>query len=283
MFGNADENGDPRSIDLAGSSFRLHAYSTAAVSWGHPIDLEGERRLALGITASYTWGHALAFGERSEGSAIADPLAVDLVFPVIQTRLDPDSLRLDSGRGLNLDAGAALQTGTWTFAAVVRNVFSTFAWNTEDLRYRPLSFSFHEGESSADVEALPVAAAPAALRSRANDLRFRPAVALGAMTAPSDRLVLTADARLAADDGLLTAPTRHLGAGVQYRLLSWLPIRAGAAAIAMGVGDPGYQLGGGVGLDLGAINVAGSIARRATDRLGVETTFMLTLLSAGLR
>ena len=147
----------------------------------------------------------------------------------------------------------------------------------------PLSFRFHEGASSADVEALPLAAAPAALRSRANDLRFHPAVALGTMTAPSDRLVLTADARLAADDGLLTAPTRHLGAGIQYHLLSWLPIQAGAAAIAMGAGDPGYQLGGGVGLDLGGINVAGSIARRATDRLGAETTFMLTLLSARLR
>lgn len=283
MFGNTDQNGDPRSLDLGGSSFRLHAYSTAAASWGHPLDLAGGGRLALGVTASYTWGHVLAFGERSDGSAIADPLSLDLVFPVIQTRLDPDSLRLNSGRGFNLDAGAALQTGSWTFGAVVRNILSGFAWNAEDLRYRPLSFTFREGESSTRTEALPITAAPAALRTLADELRFRPAIALGAMTAPSDRLAVTADARLAGDDGLLTGPTRHLGVGLQYRLLSWLPVRAGAAAIAMGKGDPGFQLGFGLGLDLAGVNVAGSFARRATDRLGAETTFMLTILSAGLR
>ena len=45
----------------------------------------------------------------------------------------------------------------------------------------------------------------------------------------SERLKVTADVRMGSDEGLITQPTQHFGAGVEFRPVSFLPLRAGIA------------------------------------------------------
>jgi hypothetical protein len=281
MFGNADENGDPQALDFDGSSFDLQAWSTAGVSYAQPIQFSSGR-LSIGVTAKYSWGHLLASGGHSTGGATADPVSVTLVFPVVQTILDSDSMSLDSGRGFGLDVGAAWQSGIWTFAAVAKNVVSQFEWQVADMRYRPLSLSLDGGTMRTETGVQPLSSAPGSVQQMVADLDFKKVYALGAAATPSPKLLLTADARFSGNGGMLAHPSRHVGAGVQYRLLSWLPVRAGAAAIALEQ-EAGYQLGSGFGLDIGGWNVSASGSRRSTRRFGTESALMFTLFGTGLR
>ncbi len=94
--------------------------------------------------------------------------------------------------------------------------------------------------------------------------------------------MVTADMRRGSDEGMVTGPTSHLGAGVEYRPVSWLPLRAGAAAISLGENNGGYQFGGGLRINLGGWNLAASALQRDTELYGGETMFMGTIFATGL-
>jgi hypothetical protein len=281
MFGNGGEQGQAETLDLSGSSLSGYAYTTAAASFAQPVAFDGGR-VSLGVTVKWTAGHALALGENSSGGSTSDPIALRLDFPLVQTALNPDSLTFNNGSGWGVDVGAGLELGMWTFGAAVQNVYNGFAWDADRLRYRPLSLAFDGAESEADTEAMPFAQAPADVRQRVADLGFEPVLALGAMVRPSQRLAVTGDFRRTSDTGMAVGPVLHAGAGVQYRLASWLPVRFGGAMVSMGENDSGYQLAGGFGLDIGGWNLSASAARRDTDRFGTANTIMVTVFGTGL-
>lgn len=280
LLGNVDENGDPTTLDFAGSSLDLAAFSTLALGYAHPVQVAPGARLLVGVTGKYTIGHVLVMGEESQGTADAEGFR--LAFPIVNSVIDPDSLELNNGRGIGVDLGVALELGAWTFGAAVQNVTNSFEWDAEKLRYRPLELSATEGEMVAETEEQPLDAAPEALRERAADLGFRTSFGLGAAYQPTQKLLVTADLRRGSDEGMVTGPTSHLGAGVEFRPLSWLPLRAGAAAIALGEDNRGFQFGGGLGINLGGWNLAASALQRDTDRFGGETLFMGTIFATGL-
>jgi hypothetical protein len=281
MFGNGGTAGAMADMDLSGSSLTAFAYTTAAASVAQPIALPGGR-LSLGVTVKWTAGHALAIGENSTGSGTVDPISLRLDFPLVQTTLNPDSIRFDNGNGVGVDVGAGLELGRWTFAAAVQNVHNGFAWRANDLRYRPLALAFTDEATDAETGARAFDEAPAAIRQRIADLGFDPVLALGAMVRPSERLMLTGDFRRTSDDGMATGPAMHAGAGLQYRLLRWLPLRLGGAFVSMGEDDSGYQAGGGLGLDLGGWNLSASAARRDTGRFGAANVVMVTVFGTGI-
>jgi hypothetical protein len=97
----------------------------------------------------------------------------------------------------------------------------------------------------------------------------------------SRKLRATGDVRMGSSEGIQIGPKTHAGAGVEYRLMSWLPVRLGAAYIAMDDNNTGSQIGGGLGLDLAGFNLAGSVQHRSTD-LGHDTIVMVTILSRGM-
>src|SRR5690606_25871553 len=149
-----------------------------------------------------------------------------------------------NGSGWGVDVGAGLEAGMWTFAAVVQNVYNAFAWNPRSLRYRPLSLSIDGAETDSETEAVSCAQAPADVQQRIADYGFAPVIALGAMVRPSQRLALTGDFRRTSETGMTTGPVLHAGAGLQYRLVSWLPVRLGGAMVSLGEDDTGYQIAG---------------------------------------
>jgi hypothetical protein len=159
---------------------------------------------------------------------------------------------------------------------------NTFEWDSESLRYRPLQLEASEGRLVANTDEEPFANAPAELRAQIDDLVFKPGFGVGAAFEPSARLLLSADFRTASDEGMRTGATSHLGGGVQYELASWLPVRVGGALISYGEDNSGFQVGGGIGFNMGGWNLAASALQRETDRFGGETLLMATIFATGL-
>lgn len=282
LFGNADEQGNPKAINLTGSDLDMNAYSTGAVSFGKPFTLASGARLAVGATAKYTMGHLLAIGAGSTGATTTDPIGVDFAFPVVHTDFGEDeaSVEVNNGNGFGLDIGAGYETGMWTFAVAVQNVINTFAWDVSRLQYRDASLVFNEDQRETSFDPQPLSAAPAEVRALVDDMTFKPSVAAGAMLRYTDELMLTADARFGSTDGMSTRPPTQLGAGAQYELFGFMPLRAGVSYVQVGDGNVGLQFGGGLGLQLGPFDIAASVAQRSTD-LGTDSFLMFSLVSIG--
>ncbi len=280
LFGNVDGNGDPATLDFAGSTLDLAGYTTLAFGYAHPFQVAPDARLLIGLTGKYTIGHILVSGDDSQGSADID--GFDLAFPMVNTVIDPDSFTLNNGTGVGLDVGVALELGAWTFGAAVQNVTNTFEWDVDKLRYRPLSLLARDAEFVGDTEEQPLANAPDSVQQRAEDLGFGTSFGIGASYQAKENLLVTADLRRGSEDGILAGPTGHLGAGVEYRPVAWLPLRAGAAAVSVGEDNSGFQVGGGIGVNLGGWNLSFSALQRETDHFGGETMFMGTIFATGL-
>jgi hypothetical protein len=294
MFGNTDENGTPQTIDLSNSSMDVNAFSTGAVGFALPFSLNSPTsRVTFGVTAKYTMGHFMAMGDESTGSASADPTQVQLRFPVIHTSVDDDSeqgFQANNGSGFGLDAGVAFESNKLTLGAAVKNIVNSFEWDADRLYFREGELLLNQDTTSSNFDSEPLSVArtrtganavPASLLARVDAQKFKPIVALGAMYRVSPKLRATGDVRVGSSEGIQVGPQTHAGAGVEYRLMSWLPLRVGAAYIKMDDDNTGSQLGGGLGLDLAGFNLAGSVQRRSTD-LGHDTIVMLTILSRGM-
>lgn len=284
MFGNADAEGNPVAIELGGSTMDMAGYSTGALSYAHPFDL-GVSRLAVGVTAKYTMGHFLMIGAESAGATTTDPISVQLRFPLVHTPVEEDEggFEANSGSGFGVDVGASLDFGMWSFAAAVQNLVSTFEWDESLLRYREGTILFDAENRETDFTSVPYADAqgvPAALSEAVESATFKPVLSAGAAARLLSDLTVSADLRLGGAGGILAAPKTHLGAVVEYRVLPWLPLRAGAAYVQVDEEISGYQLGGGLDLDLGPLNLSGAVLRRSTD-LGADTFFMVSLLGFG--
>jgi hypothetical protein len=103
---------------------------------------------------------------------------------------------------------------------------------------------------------------------------FEPTIALGVSRVVSERLTIAGDVRQRlGDSSIEMVPATHVGAGVEYRALPSVPLRAGLAYV-----DDGYQVAGGAGVDFGPVGIAAGLMRRSTD-LGVDTVVMVTLIS----
>ncbi len=279
LFGNVGEDGQATDLNLSGSDVNAVAWSTVAASLAQPFALAGGR-FSLGVTVKYVVGHGLAMGENSNGLATANPVSVDLSFPLVHTAVEGGAYSMDNGHGIGVDVGASLASGGWTVSAVMQNVTSSFAWNLDQLRYRPLSVSLSQGSATTSTEDMPLASAPMEVQQHIAALAFKPVFA-GGIAHSSRALTLSADARLGSANGLLTGPSRQLGAGLELRAIHWLPLRLGGALISMGPDATGWQAGAGLGLDLGPWGLNASALRRSTGRFGESTVLMFSLFSVG--
>jgi hypothetical protein len=128
-----------------------------------------------------------------------------------------------------------------------------------------------EGETRAtDFEPQPFAAAPEEVRQHVRDLGFPTVLAAGVAYLPREDLRFTLDLRERIGEGRASQPNQ-VGVGAEYRPLAWLPLRAGASALA-----DGYQLAAGLGLRLGPVRLDAAAARRKTD-LGTGRVGMVSL------
>jgi hypothetical protein len=280
LFGNAGlTGGAPKALDMTGTSVRGGAFTTGAFSFALPIPLRltggllKNERAAIGITGKYVVGHGLVLTQ-DIGSALDD--AVRLRFPVIAPDSTYDGI---AGVGQAADLSFAWSGGPWKVGVQAQNVFNSFAWDTTKLAYLPGTGTFTYGADNGetDFDQQPYSAAPQELRDIVAAQAFKPAIAIGVAMRMTGALTLTADMKTqtGGDEAIAIGPRSHFGVGAEFRVLPFVPLRAGVASVT-----DGWQaaVGAGVrllGYELGA---ATSIRRRG---VATETGLMIGVVGIG--
>ena len=166
----------------------------------------------------------------------------------------PDSFTVDNGTGVGMDLGLAWEDSTWAVTASVQNVFHTFQWKLDAYAYRPGEVIFDGTSISDDFNAVPATAAPGALQDSILAQSFKPVLILGAAYRVSDKLAVTADLRKETGNALVLGAGSHVGMGVEFRGLSFLPLRGGFSRVSGGA----VHFAGGLGLELGPVHFSGA-------------------------
>jgi hypothetical protein len=266
LFGNAGRNGAPQDLILNNSRLVGHAVSTVAVSYARPVV-----STTVGITLKYMMGHGLLIGS-DQGSSITDDPAVRLKFPVVSSL--SDGANFNSGRGLALDVGFAKAYSDFTFAFALQNLMTSFAWDLSQLELRNGIARFDDTTRVSDFSARGYEAAPFGLKDLVAKAVFKPSFSAGVAYEASRSVTLSSDVRARFGESIIQDdPRLHLGVGAELRALDILPIRAGAAVVF-----GGYEVSGGLGLNLGPLSLGASVMKRHSD-LGNSTITMVTLFS----
>ncbi|MGH7638502.1 MAG: hypothetical protein ACREOK_12715 [Gemmatimonadaceae bacterium] len=278
LFGNAGLNGgQPRPLDMAGTSVRSGLFTTGALSFAMPIPLKltagllKNERAAIGITGKHIVSHGLVLTQ-DIGSTLDD--MVRLRFPVIAPDSSYDGI---TGVGQAADVSFSWSGGPWKVGVLAQNVFNTFTWDTTKLAFLPGTGTFTGSDNQTDFDQQPYSAAPQALRDAVTAHTFKPALAVGVAMRVTSALTLTADMKTqtGGDDAIVIGPRSHFGVGAELRVLPMVPLRAGVASVT-----DGWQaaIGAGVrvlGYELGA---ATSIRRRG---VATESGLMIGVIGIG--
>ena len=270
LYGNAGASGTPRSMSLKGSRTEAAVTTTAAASFGHAVDIgigPISQHLAIGATVKYIVGNALLLGEDAGSQLDANPLALDVQFPIIQSDTSLNGMP-QRGHGVGIDVGAAWQSGPLAIGASIQNLVNTFKWNVNEMYFRPGGALFTtSGTRQTNFDAMAMTAVPDSLRARASALgaeidamRFKPMLNVGASFQVLPFLTTTADVRQELGDGMRLGERTHVGAGAELRLIPFLPLRAGLAAIT-----GGYVASAGAGLEVAFFHLNAGIAARKTE------------------
>jgi len=134
--------------------------------------------------------------------------------------------------------------------------------------FRPGGAIFTQsGSRSTSFDAVSMSAVPDSLRAKADVLgaevdamRFRPSLNVGVSMRVLPFLTATGDVRQQLGNGMHLGERTHVGAGAELRLIPFLPLRAGLAAIS-----GGYIASAGAGLDLFMFHVNAGVAQRKTE------------------
>jgi hypothetical protein len=275
LFGNVGRTGEPRVFRFGGSSLDVYAVTTAALGVGFPLEVEiggaADQFFAVGATLKYTAGNMLYLGRDLGSYFSGEPLELWLRLPVVQT----DGPALRAGDGLGLDLGFQWEAAPWSVGLSVQNVVSTFRWDVDRLVFRPVTALITDDDADSDFAPRPASEAPAALLDAVRSFRFGPRARLGLAKTVSPRAQLFGqlDARLgrSADPG----PPTELGVALEYALHERLPVGVHGSVL-----NGGVRVGGGAGVRLGALHVAGAVSYRSADHLG-GPDWMLSVSSRG--
>ncbi|HEY2852905.1 MAG TPA: hypothetical protein VGJ18_08680 [Gemmatimonadaceae bacterium] len=270
LYGNAGQSGTPRTMNLKGSRTEAAVTTTAAVSFGQGVDFgigPIDQHLAFGVTAKYIVGNALLLGEDAGSQLAANPLALDVQFPIIQSDTSLSGMP-QRGHGVGVDVGAAWSSGPLSVGATIQNFVNTFHWNTTEMFFRPGTALFTtNGTRQTSFDAIAMTSVPDSLKAKANALaaeveamKFTPSLNVGAAMEVLPFLTTTVDVRQELSSGMRFAERTHVGAGAELRLIPFLPIRAGLSAIS-----GGYIASAGAGLELLFFHLNAGIAARKTE------------------
>jgi len=280
LFGNAGNNGgQPKALDLTGTSVRSGAFTTGGLSFALPVPIQllrgilGKESAAIGVTGKRVIGHGLIIAD-DIGSAVGASNIL-LSFPVIA----PDTAyNGTAGTGNAADVSFAWSAGPWKVGVLAENVFSSFKWDTTKLAYRPGTGTFVPGgNNDADFDQQPYNVAPQSLRDIVAAQAFKPALAVGMALELMNSLTVTADMKTftGGDEAIVIGPKSHFGVGAEWRILPFIPLRAGVASVT-----DGWQAGVGAGLTfLGyELGLSTSIRRRG---VATESGLMIGVFGIG--
>lgn len=271
LYGNAGRTGTAKNLSFNGSSANGSSFVTGAASIAIPLPFAPTGRageqFSFGVTGKYIAG--LAVARAPDNGSLVTPDNISVSFPAIFTNTSHIG---DSGSGVGVDVGLAWTDGATTIGATARNVLNSFAWSTTALSSTLGTVTFDGNKDSTNFSQGPYASAPAAMRAALEAEKFKPEVAVG-FAHRMDNLTITADASTRIGDGIEIGPKMHVGVGAELRLIPFLPLRAGVAAVS-----EGYQIAGGAGLKLGPLELGFGALMRSRNN-GTEYGGMLSLIS----
>ena len=251
MYGNAGRTGTARDMTLDGTGVNGWAATTFAVALGIPLPDVQNGTFAAGATLKYTLGHVVVTGGDDGTSFIqGHPIMMDLSLPSIA----PDSFTVNNGSGVGLDLGVAWEDSTWAVTASIQNLFHTFQWKLDAYAYRPGEVIFDGTSISDDFDAVPATGAPGVLQDSVLAQSFKPVLILGGAYRVSEKVAVTADLRKDTGDALVHGAGSHVGMGVEFRGVSFLPLRGGFSRVSGGA----VHFAGGLGLELGPVHFSGA-------------------------
>lgn len=240
MFGNAGRTGNVQTLNFGGSTARVGAFTTGAVSYGFGIGSSKDSHMSLGVTAKYIVGHFVAMAQDQGSQAGASSITLNM--PSVYSR--PDS-STNVGSGVGVDLGFAYKAQKLSFGAAVQNVMNSFAWNASKLYSNKGTGLFDANNDTTDFSDQAYASAPATLRQMVTDDKFKPVVAAGVAYELNSLTTFSADARSQIGDGITVGPKTQVGGGLEFRGIPLLPVRVGASYLT-----GGWGVSGGVGLKI---------------------------------
>ncbi len=293
LYGNAHRSGVGESFSAHGANGRAWAATTLAAAFALPFQLP-LGRLSVGVTGKYVIGNFIGRGVEYSSSLSVNPLVnvaadVGAIYTGYPTGFKPnnpsDFLSGDGkvGSGYGVDVGGALQLAgrSITVSATLVNAVAKMTWDAGRLQFERQVYSAVQTDSgtvidtrshtllttAAQVDADPTARA--ARDSLVSNGDFAKLLRLG-VALRSGKLTLSGGAQVRLKEGLDRQPEREVSGGLEYRLLGFLPLRAGVAydignALTL-AGGTGLQLFG-FHLDVSAAAITGSV--RPGLRLGV--------------
>ena len=205
---------------------------------------------AVGVTGKYTVGHAVGVAQNL-GSTIGTGSQVNVSFPYIRpSKAVVDDEDINLGSGFGLDLGAAWRIPGFRFGVSAQNLVSTFKWDTTKLATRTAVGLFSqtqdpEFDEGADSTETAYSTAPAVLREKIANQKFKPVIAAGVSFDWLPAITVSADIRQQVAGGIENGPESMISAGAEVRWLPFLPLRGGVQMMTGGFG-----VAGGVGLRL---------------------------------
>ena len=277
----------PKTLSVANGSADLAATTTAGLSFAAPLAewmrndfTQAFDQLSLGATVTFTLGHAMAVANTS-GSIPHDKPEAEFGASVVHTRIVTDnafSHYLNGGSGLGLDLGVMFSLAALsdlTVGVSVQNVFNTFEWDTSKLVSRNFAGSIDNGKINLDFDLSDItgsggdsyAKADSKIKEQVKELTFKPTVRVGGAYDILDDLTLSGDVHYRFGRGIALHPQFHAGAGVEYRVLAPLHLRAGLAYLTDEFRVHLFQFSGGLSAILGPVNLSTAIAAQTNGQL----------------
>ncbi|MBI3792666.1 MAG: hypothetical protein HY275_17555 [Gemmatimonadetes bacterium] len=283
LFGNYGFANAVRPYTLQGARLDVSAIGTAAFAYGREFNVRfgsaRDQHFALGVTAKYLMGHALGVvvdGGSNVASAPAVNVDVRLRQIVSDTGNSKGGLPM-AGNGIGFDVGAAWQGGPLKIGVAVRDIANTFKWTPSEMFTRMSTVKYTNGQQSqVDGVWTKVSASSAAAQDSVtqalNPLVINPQLAVGLAYELPLRFTVSGEYQQRFGDGIAVAAKSRYSAGLQWKIIPFLPIRAGYAQTP----DATF-LTGGVGLDFGLVrlDLAGGVNTKTSgDGVGhVALTF----------
>jgi hypothetical protein len=299
LYGNAPRAGSSSLFTAQGSTGRAWAASTIAGSYAMRIP-SPLGHLSVGATVKYVVGHFLGTAADLGTQVSFNPLfSATEAGQAVYTNYDANCGAFSpfktgmcggkAGTGYGVDLGGTLQLAGrgLTVSAVIVNALGKMTWDQDRLYY---SRTVRADSQTASGILVPVKDSSLTLKTPAQiagdaaaqklqssllaNAGFSRLARVGAALR-NGPLTLAGDFQVRLKAGLDQQPGQLLSAGVEYRVLSVLPLRAGGsfdfAGATMLSGGFGLQLFG-VNLDLSAADIFGS------TRPGVRLGFGLGLI-----
>jgi hypothetical protein len=205
-------------IDVTGSYSDAYSYVSAGLSYGTPVYNAGTRQLAVGATFKYIRGIAVEEVVELEGMAATMATGFEGSGRLI-------ARTASGGRGYGLDLGAALQLNRdYTVGARVENLLGSIRWDNKTEEH---GYIFNFDTMTVDNMDEDYVTSDDYKRDIGSFSTSLPRVLTLGAAKTSGRLLLAVDWEQGLERKAGSSTTPLISLGAEYRLFSFMPLRAG--------------------------------------------------------